>query len=428
MFDLSKDQFQFELGNRSFLLTHTHMVLVVLVSSVLLSRILVALIAEFDTVVHAVSAFVCEYGWTSCASAIGTESIDSLTAAVRWDGHMYHLTHDGPEGLLQALCRWDCGWYANIWSNGYDTEPFSNHHVPWPWFPLFPLAVAPVAHWLPSLAMEYAVVLNHVFLLATGWLLYLLTWHLSGSRTTGLAAAILFIVSPFSVYSSVPLGESIFNVLSIGAVYAAHRGRWLACGLAMALLTASRPHGLFIALPVLIIAMRQVGFREFFRIDEHPRIWFALALAPLGICLYALHLHSVVGDALAFSNVQVAWGRTLESWPINYYAHFQNDWNMGWFWRPLFLASTGILALCAAGYLAIRKFFPEAIFLGSIAILTTGTSLGSLPRYLLTIWPIYLALALALRNRPRTTITVAAAFLALLPIYTIAYISGHVWI
>lgn len=430
MFDLSPDRFRFDLGNRSFLLTDIQIVWIVLVSSLVLSRALVVLIMQFDTAVITLSSMMCYgTGTSDCVSGIKTP-IDSLTAGLHWNGGLYTVAPnpDGPTGLIQALCRADCGWYAHAWTHGYDMQWHPNGQVVWPWFPLFPLIIAIVAYWWPSLAIEYAVLINHIFLLATSWLLYLLTRYLTGSRTVGLTAAILFIVSPMSVYSSVPLAESVANLLSIGAVYAAYRGRWLVCGFAMALASASRPHWLLIVLPVLIIAMRQVGFREFFQVYKHIRIWFALALAPVGICLHSLYLYSIVGDALAFSNVQVAWSRSMEDWPINYYDHFKWYWDIGFFWRPIFLASAGIIGLCTAGYLAVRKFFPEAIFLGVIAILTVGTSLGSLPRYLLALWPTYLALALILRNKPRTTVTLAIVFLALLPIYTIAWISWHVWV
>lgn len=430
----SEDRFWIHLVGRRFHLSEPVLVLAVLVSSLVLSRALVVLVTSFDSGVAVLSSWICEingqFNDRYCRSYIGTATIDSLTAGLHWIRDMFTMDpqDDGPRGLIQALCRWDCGWYAYIWTHGYDVEPFSNHTGIWVCFPLFPLLVAIFAHWWPASVIGHAIALNHVLLLASAWLLYLLARHLLENRAVALTAAALFVLSPMSLYSSAPMTEALFNALSIGAIYAAYKSRWLASGLAMALLTATRPNGLLIMFPVLMIAVREVGLRDVFRIHEHARIWFALSLAPMGLCLYALHLHLVMGDALAFSNAQVPWRKTLEAWPWGFYRHFTINWEKGWHGRALYLSFAGLLGVCAVGYLWWRKLKPEAVFLGLIAAMTIGWGLSSLPRYLLAIWPAYIALALVLRDKPKTTTTVAAAFLALLPIYTVAWINGSVWL
>lgn len=381
-------------------LENFRMAMLVLVLSFVFSRALIVLAVVVGSNESVLATLMCQRG--ICMDPIGTK------------------------GLFEALCRWDCGGFIGIWSHGYDTSPNELGEASWAFFPLFPVLISIFTDWHLAAQVEAAIVLNNAFLLGAGWLLYLLAQD-RFDHATALLVVVLFFCSPFSLYLSVPLSESVFNLLSVGAFYAAYRGRWLTCGLAAALLSATRPNGVLIGFAILLIAINKVGFRELLRVHVNTRIWLALSLCPLGMCLYAAYLHFLVGDALAFMHVQLAWGREF-TWPPNSYTALIEGWEKSTFsgLARTYMVSCGAATLCAAYLLIMRKHVPEGIFLGLIVLVSVGSSILSIPRHVLALWTGYLALALLLQGKPKLTMVVVSLSIALLWVYTVGWVNGLV--
>jgi hypothetical protein len=132
------------------------------------------------------------------------------------------------------------------------------------------------------------------------WLLHRLV-ELELGRSVAGATVWLIALFPAALYFGAPYSESLFLLVSVGAFYAARTGRWAWAGGLAAAAAATRSAGVVLLVPLFILWL-----------DSHPREGRALAwlaLAPLGLGAYALHLELAHGDALAFIDAQDAWHR-----------------------------------------------------------------------------------------------------------------------
>lgn len=89
----------------------------------------------------------------------------------------------------------------------------------------------------------------------------------------------------------------------------------------------------------------------------------AIFIAPLGLFAYMAYLHWQIGDALAFSHVQRAWGRATGS-PLDYlWTALSNMPETGWL--PTVSQQLGAAWLVGAAMvvvMAIRRQFGAAVF------------------------------------------------------------------
>ena len=224
-------------------------------------------------------------------------STDSSLNAERFDDPS--LTHPlGGLGdiLFSPLARWDSVWYLGIAGEGYDGGADTA------FFPLYPLLVRALVLPYPSEAalLVSAYVVSLACFAGALWLLHRLV-ELELGRPVAGATVWLVALFPAALYFGAPYSESLFLLVSVGAFYAARTGRWAWAGALAAAAAATRSAGIVLLLPLFILWL-----------DARPRdlrslAW--LALAPLGLAAYALHLEIAHGDALAFIDAQELWYR-----------------------------------------------------------------------------------------------------------------------
>jgi hypothetical protein len=111
-----------------------------------------------------------------------------------------------------------------------------------------------------------------------------------------------------------------------------------------------------------------------------------LAVAPLGLTLFMAWQYWRIGDAFAFSHVQIDWDRywlgpvtwirlglRTQDW-ATVAALFPNQSNA-------FNAAASILGLAAAAWLALRRRFAEAWICAGAILLPLSSGLHSMPRF-----------------------------------------------
>ena len=223
--------------------------------------------------------------------------------------------------LLSPLARWDAVWYLSIADSGYG-EADSPRVA---FFPLYPLLVRAVGEAgggsrAALLVASYAVAL--AALLGALVLLYRLV-ALELGRPLARPALLLLCAFPASFFLGAPYSESLFLLVSVGAVYAARTGHWAWAGAAAAAASATRSAGVLLLVPLAILYLwgpREEGAP---RRSADRRGWLGslrpvhavrpdagwLALAPAGLAAYAAYLAAAHGDPLAFSAVQEFWAR-----------------------------------------------------------------------------------------------------------------------
>ena len=124
------------------------------------------------------------------------------------------------------------------------------------------------------------------------------------------------VVFPTAFFFSAVYTESLFFALSLGAVYAARRGRWTVAGVAAASLGHSQP-GVLLLLPLALMLlygpradrppMPSRGWRPRYRLSIADAGWLPLVLA--GIAAYCAYMWGAFGDPLRPFEVQ------REVWP-----------------------------------------------------------------------------------------------------------------
>lgn len=150
--------------------------------------------------------------------------------------------------LLSGLGRWDAEHFLFIAEHGYVYE----HNTAF--FPLLPLAITGLARG-PLLPLAGVLTLRSRLLLSSAILncacstlaavsLYLLGCVTVQSRRTSFLAALLFCMSPISVFMTVAYSESLFAMATFGGLWHLQENRLLFGGALLSLATAARSNGL----------------------------------------------------------------------------------------------------------------------------------------------------------------------------------------
>ncbi len=345
--------------------------------------------------------------------------------------------------LFAAFARWDAVWWVHVADHGYDSKQITA------FFPLYPLAVRALSHLFGSTIVAgtlLSIVAGSVGVAAV---------HRIGrmflSDDEASSAVLLIALYPLAFVFTAVYSEGLFLALSAWAFLAAARRQAALAGTLGGLAVATRLAGLAL-LPALVILLwpRSAGWRG--RLKLGP-----LILMPLALAIYALFLRHRFGDALAFVHAEgVFWHRhtpTLgpvgglwdavssgyhgaielarhlprgSGYPAGFAPHDQ--WAM---WNVIQL-----LVLAAALGLTViawRRLGPAfgVYSAGVIAIILSSPAdfvpLAGSPRFLLTDFPLFLALASVLRARPNARLAIYFFLAAIGAIAAVAFSRG-VWI
>jgi hypothetical protein len=148
--------------------------------------------------------------------------------------------------LVGPAARWDTRWYIEIANHGYGASP--NRPA---FFPLYPMSIKAIA-WVTGGPLLVGLVLSFAF-----FLIGLAAFHRLAVIEVGADGArwavwglVLF---PGSLWFSAVYSESLFLMVSVGAVLCARRGRFAWAGVLAALGAATRSAGLLLMLPLALL-------------------------------------------------------------------------------------------------------------------------------------------------------------------------------
>jgi Gpi18-like mannosyltransferase len=282
---------------------------------------------------------------------------------------------------LDKACRWDCGWYAAITTDGYHSEPSGHDRgdaANWAFFPLFPLLGKLLAETF-GIPAKVALPLTSKLFLWLSILVFMIVarrWH--GHQAVPLAGA-LVAFNPYVVYAHAGYTETLYFCLTALAFLALWSRRWLAVGLATGLLSATRLVGLMMSL-ALLVAMLRDRILSRGRADQATAL-LALAIAPLGLAVFMAYLYWLTGDALAFMHIQIAWDRSMQFPFIVLISGLQET---GW---GLYFSICALAGLVMAVWLYRKGHREAALFLAGTLLIPLATGLASMPRYLFWQFP-----------------------------------------
>jgi hypothetical protein len=206
---------------------------------------------------------------------------------------------DGP--ILRSLTSWDGWYYLGIVRDGYQAVPVSGDYSNIAFPPLYPVLVRLMSWPIPGSEGIVAILISNLaFIGALALLVRLGTPYLGRRRAT--MAAGLLIIYPFASVFAMAYTESLFLLLMVAAFLAAERGHRAWAGIFLALTVLCRLQGIALILPLLLIMLRQDGWRL-----RRSHGW--LLLGPLAGAAFLAYIATVTGAATAFLDAQRAWGR-----------------------------------------------------------------------------------------------------------------------
>ncbi|HUP55426.1 MAG TPA: mannosyltransferase family protein [Methylomirabilota bacterium] len=206
---------------------------------------------------------------------------------------------DGP--ILRSLTSWDGWFYLGIVRDGYQAAPVSGDYVNIAFPPLYPMLIRFLSWPIPGSEGIVAILISNVaFIGALALLVRLGTPYLGRRRAT--IAAGLLIIYPFASVFAMAYTESLFLLLMVAAFLAAERGHRAWAGIFLALTVLCRLQGIALILPLLIVMLRQDGWRL-----RASQAW--LLLGPLAGAAFLAYIATVTGATTAFLDAQQAWGR-----------------------------------------------------------------------------------------------------------------------
>ncbi len=304
-----------------------------------------------------------------------------------------------PVAFIEALIRWDAGWYGEIAQNGYWIKP--GEQSPVAFFPLYPLLIRAVT-WLGLNRWVAAVTVS--FLCAMAGLWVFARWAKQLSPNVWQSAFWLLALYPFAEYLyGVVYSDALFLVLAVGAFYALERDRPVVATLLGALACACRPVAPAVVVGLLVRSLERRWVKgDGFRLTD-----FLPALAGLGLLAWMTFLQLRFDDPLAFAHVQ-----GVPGWdqPPGWHAWLKLYWFDTMF--PKVDPAVGLrlgghaLVTVLALVLVIPTFKRLGVGYGLFTLLVVGIPAVSskdfqgLGRYVIAAFPLFLTLALLLERRP----------------------------
>lgn len=320
-------------------------------------------------------------------------------------------------GFLEMWTRWDARHFVQVAQYGY-TDPRSDPHAT-AFFPLFPLLVRGLSFTGIPPALAGMLISAAGTVIATAYLFKLAEEDIGPGA--GRRAALYLLLFPTAVFLVAPYSEAIFLAGAVSAFYYARRERWHLVALPAAVAMGARAAGIFLLFGLLCEFLRQ---RDFGARRARP-VLLALAGGALPLVAYGAYLARIHGDPLYFfTDQRLGWQRQLtnpiESFITTLHAtqvpsgtgtltNFVIAWRV-----EIVAAAVGVAFVMWA---LVKREWGYAAFMGSfMTALMTSSIYFSIPRMLLSFFPIMLFLAGATVRRPERhdLLLVASASLAML--------------
>jgi hypothetical protein len=358
--------------------------------------------------------------------------------------------------LAEPFRSWDGTWYQLVASGGYDpglpaTAAF------WPLYPWLMRIGSEITGWSPETIgylisnLAFAGALYYVYRLV------LLDFDDTIARRTLWALALF----PTAFFFSAIYTESLFLLLIAAALYYARKGEWLIAGLVGLLAALTRSAGVMILAPFGILFLQQFGWslRAWF-----PRA-FAAALPALGPVIFGWTLQRSGLEFFDWADQQWQWNRfsanpwrtfdcavngcvaevrfisgqtgpaTVHPTDWGWFGELGRNLNWAFFSSSEFryrfgeshvlelVVSIAAILLVVIGVRMVPLYYTALVVPALVIPLLTPSSVNplmSMPRFVLPLFPLFVVIALLVRNR-KVGMALAGASSVLLVLLTMQF-------
>jgi Gpi18-like mannosyltransferase len=292
-----------------------------------------------------------------------------------------------------AWNRWDSPHYLYLAQHWYTNigDP-ANFIV---FFPLYPLILKPAISILINPVVSGILTSTFLFL-AAEYFFYKLV-KIDYSEKIAHRAVIAAAIFPTSYFFNSPYTESLFFLIFAAALYAARKEKWILTGILTALGVVTRPFGLLL-LPAVLTEWLSGKNRK---IKFLPVIIFPSLIA---IACYFWLNQSIYQNPFEFQKIlNLHWQKHLisplvsitDSWKVALGGALNNFTIMvGW---AEAISITVAWTLTPVVIAKLRKSW-AVYYLSSLILISSTSFILSTPRYLLSIPPIFILVALAEKN------------------------------
>ncbi len=331
--------------------------------------------------------------------------------------------------LLAVWGRWDAVHYLQVAQRGYYGKDMA-------FFPLYPALIRLVGGAIGNDLIGGLLVSNGALFFGLLFF-YKLVEH---QYTRSVARRAIFYVSifPTALFFSAVYTESLFFALTVASFYYIREHRWVVAGLLGGLAALTRVEGVLLFVPYVIEAFAAAGngraWKPVFATPARAvRLLAGGLLIPLGLGAYMALLWVLRGDPLYFTHVQTNWDRHLAP-PWASVIHAYRTILHGVHGNAPVLVSGQVIEILftvlmigvlIGGFRRLRPSFTAYMAL-SILVPMSTSSLMSMPRFALVLFPMFMILALW-GGKPWVNNAVVAFSLPLLGLFTVFFTDWY-WV
>lgn len=323
---------------------------------------------------------------------------------------------DQKESWQTLWGRWDATHYLRLAEHGYTATGDGRFSIVF--YPLYPWLVRGVA-FVSRNYFAATLLVSGVASIAAALFLRRLVEMDSPAKMARLAVWFLFIF-PTAYFLHIGYSESLFLSLVLSCLLAARKQAWAIAGILGALAGLTRVNGLLLVPTLAVEAWWQ--YRLTRRIDWR---WLWIGAVGLGFAGYLLLNYRVTGDPFTFSKIM----------ELHWYKKITFPWvGIGGVIRRL--PGTNLTEglhefvfilfgfICTVWcWIALRPSY--ALWMTLNWLLITSTKfVVSVPRYCLTLFPIFIILARVSAGRPFPMAIITAISLLLLALFAMKFAHG----
>lgn len=319
--------------------------------------------------------------------------------------------------LLAVWGRWDAVHYLDIATNGY-------HGTDMAFFPLLPLLIGMLGRALGNHLVAGLVISNVALFFALLFLYKLVEREFD--RAVARRAIFYISIFPTAIFFSAVYTESLFLMLTVASFYYMRERRWWLAGAIGLLASLTRVEGVLLAVPFAIEWWS--AYRE--NAAAGAKNLVPILLIPLGLVLFMAYLWVLNGDPLYFTHVQSHWNRQLAApWTsiANSFHKIATAYGPQTVAQQILeLTFTALMiGVLVAGWRKLKASYIAYMGLSILMPLCTS-SLMSMPRFALVLFPMFAILALW-GGRPRINNAIVALSLPLLGLFTVLFADWY-WV
>jgi hypothetical protein len=324
--------------------------------------------------------------------------------------------------VIDMFNRWDAPHYVDIARNWYVSDPSLDAYNFIVFFPLYPILIRLITLDLNYINLSALMVSNVCSLIAFSYLYKLA--KLEFNENVAVKAVLFLSVFPTAYFLSSPYTEGLFFALVIASVYYARLGNWSFAGSLSLFAALTKLFGLLL-FPVLFVEyLHQRGWKP--KKLKPNVLWTFSALA--GFLIYLGINYQVTGSPFTFMAIQALhWGTRLDplsglegayGWTMN--AFYPDKITVGI--APIAFAVFGLLMVVVSIWKRQRPVYMIYMFLSWALAVSTSWWI-SVPRYVMTMFPIFSLLGSLMRGK-RGTIAGVIVSGALLCFFTAVFARG----